>query len=141
MSLQTTVQQDLALAATLKRLGDDTLIDVSSLAALLCLTPASARQAAYRNPEGFPPRFPTPSRHLRWRLGDVREWIRRRAMLLRNLDAPQNPPVDHQLGRPNLEKTRTAGRPRKAEQVRLQKLGERLKRERSAAGSAGDPTL
>jgi len=124
---------DLELATKLKELGDDTLINVSALAALLCLTPASARQAAYRNSD-FPPRFPTPSRHLRWRLGDVREWIRRRSMLPTNCNVPQ-PQIPEPDDSPTPEKAKgTGGRSRKAEQVRLHKLGERLKREQSQAG-------
>lgn len=131
MSQIQSVKQDMTLATTLAHLGDDTLIDASSIAALLCLTPASARQAAYRSPDSFPPRFPTPSRHLRWRLGDVREWIRRRAMLPRNDDAAWTTPADSEVNRPALDKARKPGRSRKAEQVRLQKLGEQIKLEQS----------
>jgi|GEM_PF-3550791 len=71
--------RDFSLAEKIESLGDDTLINVTELAALLCLTPDVARQAAYRNPD-FPKRFPMPSRHLRWRLGDVREWINHRSV-------------------------------------------------------------
>ena len=128
MSQKPTVQQNLPLAVTLANLSDDTLIDVSSIAALLCLTPASARQAVYRSSETFPPRFPTPSRHLRWRLGDVREWIRRRARLPRNCDTPQAETAEFDRSTPEKPKG-SNGKSRKAEQVRLQKLGERLKSE------------
>lgn len=114
----------IGLAIRAGKLDDNTLIDVSVLAALLSLAPGSTRQAAYRSPDALPPRFPTPSRHLRWRLGDVREWIRRRAMLPQNQnqdsDATQTTPADRQT--PN--KKKKPGR--KAEQVRLQRLGERI---------------
>lgn len=135
MSQIQSVRQDMTLATTLAHLGDDTLIDASSIAALLCLTPASARQAAYRSPDSFPPRFPTPSRHLRWRLGDVREWIRTRAMLPRNGDASRITPADREVDRQTPEKEKKPGKSRKAEQVRLQKLGEKIKREQSATSN------
>lgn len=70
--------RDFSLAKKIEGLGDDVLINVTELAAMLCLAEGVARQAAYRNPD-FPKRFPMPSRHLRWRLGDVRDWISRRS--------------------------------------------------------------
>lgn len=129
MSHKSSPPQDLQLAATLAGLDDETLIDVSALAALMCLTPASARQAAYRNPSVFPPRFPTPSRHLRWRLGDVRQWIRLRATVQRespsqcdSAGAPtQNSSIELDRGEPPRRAT-------KAERVRLQRLGDQLRR-------------
>lgn len=98
---------DVGLAATLASLSDDTLIDAESLAALLCTTPESARASAYRAKD-FPPRFPMPGKartQLRWRVGDVRAWIRKRAQ-------------DQSFQK----------RSRKAEQVRLQRLGEEIRR-------------
>lgn len=136
MSLHT--RQDLALAKTLTGLDDDTLIDVTSLAALLCLTPESARQAAYRSPEALPPRFQTASRHLRYRIGTAREWIRNRSMLPPNGDAPQAQPTpapsapaadSQDKGKPNRLGTST-----KAERVRLQRLGEQLKQAATGGG-------
>src|SRR5690606_17336267 len=91
------------IARQLGSAHDDTLIDVVGLGALLCLTPETARQAAYRKAEHIPPRFP--SRQLRWRLGDVRAWIRAQAQ--------------HDTPRPK--------RSRKAEQVRLQRLGDAIR--------------
>ena len=125
MSLHT--RQDLELASTLKRLDDDTLIDVTSLAALLCLTPESARQAAYRSPNALPPRFETASRHLRYRLGTAREWIRRGGLPPTNGDVSQARvchPAEESQG---ADKSKRLGTSTKAERVRLQRLGEQLK--------------
>lgn len=119
----------IGLAIRAGKMDDNTLVDVSVLAALLSLAPGSTRQAAYRSPEALPPRFPTPSRHLRWRLGDIREWIRRRAMLPQNQngDATQTAPADREVvNRQTPDKKKKPGQSRKAEQVRLQKLGEKI---------------
>ena len=117
----------IGLAIRAGRMDDDTLIDVNVLAALLSLAPGSARQAAYRSPEALPPRFPTPSRHLRFRLGDVRQWIRSRAMLpaqqQQQQTAPSAPPVECQ----QKDKSKRLGTSTKVERVRLQRLGEQLK--------------
>jgi len=112
----------------LSGLDDDTLIDVSSLAALLCLTPESARQAAYRSPDALPPRFPTASRHLRFRLGDARQWIRSRAMLPTSGDVLQAQPAPSVSdAAPREDKPKRLGTSTKVERVRLQRLGEQLK--------------
>lgn len=117
----------IGLAIRAGKMDDNTLVDVHVLAALLSLAPGSTRQAAYRSPEALPPRFPTPSRHLRWRLGDVREWIRRRAMLPQNSDATRTAPADRKVNCQTTDKKKKPGQSRKAEQVRLQKLAEKLK--------------
>lgn len=125
----------IGLAIRAGRMDDDTLVDYEVLGALLSLAPGSVRQAAYRSPEALPPRFPTPSRHLRFRLGDVRQWIRSRAMLPANGDVPQAQPApapsapaadSQDKGKP-----KRLGTSLKAERVRLQRLGEQLKREQS----------
>lgn len=131
--------QNLDLAAALATLSDDTLIDVPSIAALLCLTPASARQAAYRSAETFPPRFPLPSRRLRWRLGDVREWIRRGAQPIPPKPPSGTPQIERETPStnttpsPTLSRKGKPGRKTKAESVRLQRKGERLARETRGA--------
>ena len=138
MANQTPCPDPIGLAIRAGRMNDDTLIDINVLGALLSLSPGSARQAAYRSSEALPPRFPTPSRHLRFRLGDVRQWIRSRSMLPTNGDVPQAQPApsvsdaatEYQEGKPNRLGTST-----KAERVRLQRLGEQLKREQSAKGT------
>lgn len=112
----------IGLAIRAGKMDDNTLVDVNLLAALLSLAPGSTRQAAYRSPDALPPRFPTPSRHLRWRLGDVREWIRRRAMLPANAPAPA--PAECR----NEDKPKRLGASTKGERVRLQKLGEKIMR-------------
>lgn len=119
----------IGLAIRAGRMDDDTLIDVNVLAALLSLAPGSARQAAYRSPEALPPRFPTPSRHLRFRLGDVRQWIRSRAMLPTN-DAAQPAPAPAPAVCPQdnqVDANKRLGTSTKAERVRLQRLGEQIK--------------
>lgn len=129
----------IGLAIRAGRMNDDTLIDINVLGALLSLSPGSARQAAYRSPEALPPRFPTPSRHLRFRLGDVRQWIRSRAMLPTNGDVPQAQPAPSVSGAaaeyPQEDKPKRLGTSTKVERVRLQRLGEQLKREQSAKGT------
>lgn len=131
-------RDSIGLAIRAGKMDDNTLVDVSVLAALLSLAPGSTRQAAYRSPDALPPRFPTPSRHLRWRLGDVREWIRRRAMLPQNQnsDATQTAPADRAVNRQTPDKKKKPGR--KAEQVRLQKLGERIIQDHLHATGTGE---
>src|SRR3989338_1695880 len=127
----------IGLAIRAGRMDDDTLIDVNVLAALLSLAPGSARQAAYRSPEALPPRFPTPSRHLRFRLGDVRQWIRSRAMLPKNGDVPQAPapaPSAPAADSQDQGKHKRLGTSLKAERVRLQRLGEQLKQAATGGG-------
>lgn len=132
MSLTPSARPDpIGLAIRAGRMDDDTLIDVNVLAALLSLAPGSARQAAYRSPEALPPRFPTPSRHLRFRLGDVRQWIRSRSMLPTNVDVAQVAPAPVSADRQQNDRPKRLGTSTKEERVRLQKLGERLKREQT----------
>lgn len=145
MSLQLTAKgkeerDSIGLAIRAGKMDDNTLVDVSVLAALLSLAPGSTRQAAYRSPDALPPRFPTPSRHLRWRLGDIREWIRSRAMLPqnKNSDATQTAPADREVNRQTPDKKKKPGQSRKAEQVRLQKLGEKIIQDQLHARATGD---
>lgn len=74
--MKRTKSEIFTLAILLGQLPDDVLIDTSDLSILLCLTPNATRQAAYRNPDSLPQRFGSASRHLRWRLGSVRDWIK-----------------------------------------------------------------
>lgn len=76
--MRTEHSRSFSIVIELGKLPDDCLIDWTELSTILCLTPAATRQAAYRNPKSLPPRFEVKSRHLRWRIGTVREWIKER---------------------------------------------------------------
>jgi hypothetical protein len=79
--MQRTKTEIFTIITELGKLPDDTLINWEELSVILCLTPAATRQAAYRNPKSLPPRFNVVSRHLRWRMGTVREWIKNNGSL------------------------------------------------------------
>ncbi len=69
---RTRTTQELELAALVGGLADDTLIDVIELAAITGFTDNSIRQRKVRG-------LPDPDMRvgrLRWRLGNIRQWIR-----------------------------------------------------------------
>ena len=87
--------RDYALAERVSKLGDDVLIGINEAAAVSGLSPLSLQQRRVRT-------FPRPldgMRLLRWRLGDVRAWMR----------AANSPAVSPPL---TAAKKRRAGRPR-----------------------------
>ncbi len=59
------------LVQQLSSYGDDTFINVIEVAALTCFSPNSIRQRKIRC---LPPSDPR-MKHLRWRLGDIRQFI------------------------------------------------------------------
>ena len=59
------------LVQQLSMYGDDTFINVIEVAALTCYSPHSIRQKKIRC---LPPSDPR-MKHLRWRLGDIRQFI------------------------------------------------------------------
>ena len=64
--------RDYELLKTLTEMGDDTWIGPTELA---CLLGYAERTIKQRRAE-IPPPDNRAKRHLRWRLGDVREWLR-----------------------------------------------------------------
>jgi len=67
------MERDYQLVERLGRLGDDTLVGVSEVAALTGFAAVTVQQ---RRIKGFPTPVPGP-RLLRWRLGDIRSWGRK----------------------------------------------------------------
>lgn len=64
--------RDLELLEKICRLPDDVLVGINEVALLTDLSPVTVQQRKLR---GFPSPIPH-IRKLRWRLGDVRTWIR-----------------------------------------------------------------
>lgn len=85
-------KRDYDLASRLSRAGDDLMVGVEEVAAVMGLSPVTIRQ---RRLAGMPAPL-AGVRALRWRLGDIRAWMRGTA-------APASPTP------------RRPGRPRKAE--------------------------
>jgi len=69
------MERDYQLIECLSKLGDDVMVGVQEVAALCDLAPITIQQ---RRTKGLPAPIPGP-RRLRWRLGDIRTWIRGRA--------------------------------------------------------------
>ncbi len=65
-------QRDYALASRVSRLDDDVLIGVAEVAAFTGFAEITIRQ---RRIKGFPAPFAGLNR-LRWRVGDIRTWLR-----------------------------------------------------------------
>lgn len=64
--------RDYALAERISKLGDDVLVGIHEAAAVSGLSPLSLQQRRVKT-------FPRPLeglRRLRWRLGDIRAWMR-----------------------------------------------------------------
>lgn len=85
--------RDLELAAKLSKAGDDIMVGVDEVAALMGLSAVTIRQ---RRLDGLPQPL-AGLRTLRWRLGDIRAWMHNRA--------------------PAVPSPRRRGRPTKAEQI------------------------
>jgi predicted DNA-binding transcriptional regulator AlpA len=64
--------RNFALAIQVSRMRDDVLVGVTEVAALCGLSEVYVKQ---RRVPGFPPPHPR-LRLLKWRLGDVRDWMR-----------------------------------------------------------------
>jgi hypothetical protein len=62
--------------------GDDQLITVAELAALLRTTPANVYKQSSCMPGSLPPRMNGFGRRLVWRLGTCRDWIRARSPVI-----------------------------------------------------------
>lgn len=90
------MNRDYELAARVSTLGDDALVGPREIAAIADLSPVTVQQRKVR---GFPDPLET-VRHLRWRLGDVRQWMRGSSAQTVEGTLPRRP-----------------GRPTKAEQV------------------------
>lgn len=55
---------------------DNRLLDVDSLAPMLCLSPRTLRNKLCSDPHALPPRVKVPgTRGPRWRLSDVLSWL------------------------------------------------------------------
>lgn len=61
-----------------ERYGDDQLITVAELAALLRTTPAQVYKQSCHAPHSLPPRVQGLGRRLVWHLGTCKTWIRSR---------------------------------------------------------------
>lgn len=61
-----------------ERYGDDQLITVAELAALLRTTPAQVYKQSCQAPHSLPPRVQGLGRRLVWHLGTCKTWIRSR---------------------------------------------------------------
>lgn len=66
------MERDYQLLEQLTKLGDDVMIGVHEVAALCDLAPITVQQ---RKTKGLPAPIPGP-RRLRWRLGDIRAWMK-----------------------------------------------------------------
>lgn len=78
--------------------GDDQLIDVVELAALLATTPGMIYRYLYSNPTALPPTMAGFGRKRVWRLGTCRDWLRQRAGL--DVKPVSNAPKSKRIGRP-----------------------------------------
>jgi len=88
-------ERDYALTERVSKWGDDVLINVIEAAAITGLSPNSIQQRRIRT-------FPQPVkcvRRLKWRLGEVRAWMRTRDPAP---ETPEDPPPKHRGGRPRL---------------------------------------
>lgn len=81
--------RDYVLLKTLTEMGDDTWIGPAELA---CLLGYAERTITQRRAE-IPQPDKRAKRHLRWRLGDVREWMKSRTIRTAsdNRDTPEQP--------------------------------------------------
>ncbi|CAB3805319.1 hypothetical protein LMG28614_06182 [Paraburkholderia ultramafica] len=80
-------QRDYALASRVSRLEDDVLIGVAEVAAFTGFAEITIRQKRIK---GFPAPL-TGLNRLRWRVGDIREWLRAGARTQRTEPVVGNP--------------------------------------------------
>jgi hypothetical protein len=90
-------QRDYELAAKLSKAGDDLMVGVEEVAAVMGLSPITVRQ---RRLAGMPSPL-AGIRALRWRLGDIRTWMR-------GSDAAPISPAPRRRGKPTKAETLAA---------------------------------